>query len=216
MLGAAQERWFAETLADSKRRGQSWQIVAQQVVMGEPSAPPGVSRLIPDEASAGSRVWFDIGQQMSALGLPWNLDSWGGYPAARARFLQACADHGANVIALGGDSHNCWVNNLQAPGNERLAALEFAGGSVTSPGFERTLTRATPGERESAFRSANPQLRFCDLTNRGYGVLRFTRAACEAEWLAIPDVRAAEAPAPLISRMSASASVRGGPGVWVP
>jgi alkaline phosphatase D len=214
LLGQTQERWLSAALADSKRRGQPWQIVAQQVVVDEPAAPAGLSHLISEEASAGSRYWFGLGEQMSALGLPWNLDSWGGYPAAGLRFLQACAHNGANVVVLGGDSHNCWVNNLRSPVSGRLAALEFAGGSVTSPGFERTLSRAAPNEREVVFRAANEQLAFCDLTNRGYGVLRFTREACEAEWLAIPDVRVAEAPSPAVSRLSASASHSGGPGPW--
>src|SRR5262249_8918599 len=120
MLGAAQERWLSETLADSKRRGQPWQIIAQQVVMGEPTAPAGFTRLLPDDVSAGSRWWFATGEQMSGLGLPWNLDSWGGYPAARARFLEACTANANNAVVLGGDSHNCWVSNLRAGNGSRL------------------------------------------------------------------------------------------------
>jgi alkaline phosphatase D len=214
MLGAEQERWFAETLADSKRRGQRWQIVTQQVVMGEPNAPADLTRLIPNETPAGARQWFAVGERMSGLGLPWNLDSWGGYPAARARFLAACAANANNAIVLGGDSHNCWVNNLAAASGNRLAAIEFAGGSVTSPGFERTLTRAGPGEREAAMRAANAQLAFCDLTNRGYAALRFTRDACEAAWLAFNDVRSPLAGTPTVTRMRAAADVNGGPGAW--
>jgi alkaline phosphatase D len=214
MLGAAQERWLAETLAESKRRGQPWQIIAQQVVMAEPAAPAGLTRLLPEDVSAGSSWWFRVGEQMSGLGLPWNLDSWGGYPAARTRFLEACAANANNAVVLGGDSHNCWVSNLRAANGARLAALEFAGGSVTSPGFERSLTRAAPGEREATIRSGNPQLAFCDLTNRGYAALRFTRNGCEAEWIAFADVRAAESGAPIVSRMNAEASARSGPGAW--
>jgi len=213
MLGAAQERWLAETLAESKRRGQPWQIIAQQVVVGEPAAPAGLTRLLPDDVSAGSRWWFTTGEQMSGLGLPWNLDSWGGYPAARARFLEACAANANNAVVLGGDSHNCWVSNLRGNGS-RIAALEFAGGSVTSPGFERTLTRAAPGERETMIRAANPQLAFCDITNRGYAALRFTRGACESEWIAFADVRVAQPGTPNVSRIAAESSARGGPGAW--
>jgi alkaline phosphatase D len=214
MMGAEQERWFAETLAESKRRGQPWQIVTQQVVMGDVAAPADIARLIPDDMSAGAKQFFLLGAQMNRLGLPWNLDSWGGYPAARARFLEACAVNANNAVVLGGDSHNCWLNNLAAASGNRLAAIEFAGGSVTSPGFERTLSHAGAGERETAMRGANAQLAFCDLTYRGYGALRFTRAACDAEWIAFPDVRNPQPGTPMVTRMRAAASASAGPRPW--
>lgn len=214
MMGAAQEQWFARTLAESKQRGQPWQIISQQLVVGDQFAPAGMTDLLPADASPGSRAWFSSGVQMSALGLPWNLDAWQGYPAARARFLAACAANANNAVILGGDTHNCWVNNLAAADGSRLAALEFAGGSVASPGFERTLTNATPGQRETIMRSGNPQLAFCDLTNRGYGVLKFTRTTCESEWLAFEDVRSPQAGAPVVTRFTSTASASGGPGAW--
>lgn len=214
MLGNAQEQWFAQTLAESKRRGQTWQVITQQVVMGEQIAPAGMTRLLPPNISPGSRTWFAAGEQMSALGLPWNLDSWNGYPAARARFLAACEQHANNAVVLGGDSHNCWVNNLAAAGGNRLAALEFAGGSVTSPGFERSLSNAAPGERETLMRSSNEHMAFCDLTSRGYATLSFTREACAAEWLAFDDIRSPIASAPRVTRLNAAASMSAGPGAW--
>jgi alkaline phosphatase D len=214
VLGPAQERWFAATLADSKRRGQTWQVITQQVVMGDQFAPAGMTRLLPDDVSPGSRAWFAAGEQMSALGLPWNLDAWAGYPAARARLLDACAANANNAVVLGGDSHNCWVNNLAANTGSRLAALEFAGGSVTSPGFERSLTRAAPGERESVIQAVNRHMAFCDLTNRGYAALRFTRSECAAEWLAFADVRTPVAAAPAVTRLAAAPSANAGPGAW--
>jgi alkaline phosphatase D len=214
LLGAAQEAWFARTLAESKTRGQAWQVIAQQVVMGEQIAAPGLTRLLPPDLSAGSRQWFAAGEQVSALGLPWNVDSWSGYPAARRRFLEACAADSANALVLAGDSHNCWINNLQAPAGRRLAAIEFAGGSVTSPGFERSLSNAQPGERETMMRGANANLAWCDLTNRGYGAFKLTRASCEAEWIAFPSTRERERPTPTITKLVSQASTASGPGAW--
>ena len=215
MMGAAQEQWFARTLAESKQRGQPWQLVTQQVVVGDQIAPTGFSNLLPADVSPGSRAWFTAGEQMSALGMPWNLDAWQGYPAARARFLEACAVNANNAVIVGGDSHNCWVQNLAATnGGGRLAALELAGGSVASPGFERSLTNAAPGQRESMMLSSNPQMPFCDLTNRGYATLSFTRTTCEAEWLAFPDVRTPQGSTPIVTRFASAASASGGPGAW--
>jgi alkaline phosphatase D len=214
MMGPEQEAWLARSLAQSKRRGHTWQIIAQQVVMADTMGPAGISRLLPDGLSAGARLYFAAAEQLAALGLPWNMDAWSGYPAARARFLAACAANANNAVVLGGDSHNLWANNLAGAAQGRLAAIEFAGGSVTSPGFEHSLTNAAPGEREAMMRSANPQLAACDLTNRGYGALRFTRTACDAEWIAFGDVRSPQAPAPSIMRLRSAASAAAGPGAW--
>lgn len=213
MLGPAQEAWFAAELAGSKRRGQPWQIVAQQLVVADQRAE-NITRFLPPEMGAGGRAWFENGERLTALGLPWNPDAWAGYPPARTRFLQACADQANNAVILGGDTHNCWLNNLSAPGANRLAAIEFAGGSVGSPGMERSLRNAANGEREAAMQAANPQLAFCDVSNRGYGVLSFTRAACEAEWLAFADITSPHAPLPTITRIASTPSAAAGPGGW--
>ena len=212
MMGAAQEAWFAETIAGSKRRGQPWQIVTQQVVMSELIAPQGYSRLLPATASDGLRQYVVAGEALSALHMPFNMDAWSGYPAARARLLAACARHGANAVVLGGDSHNFWAANHGDAGH--LSAVEFAGGSVTSPGLEHNLTNAQPGQREQLMLGANPQLATVDLTNKGYGVLKFTRTECNAEWIAFSDVKQPTAPTPTVLRLASAASANAGPGAW--
>jgi alkaline phosphatase D len=214
LLGLEQEAWLADALVNSKQRGHTWQIVAQQIAMGEQLVGAGAAALLPDDVHGNTRRFVTVAERLGRMGMPWNLDAWDGYPAARTRFLEACAANGANVAVLGGDSHNTWLNNLAAPGGSRLAAVEFAGASITSPGLERTLTNGAPGAREALMQSANPHLAWCDVTNRGYGALKFTRAACESEWVAFGDVRAAQASAPTITRINAAASESAGPGAW--
>ncbi|MGE0046477.1 MAG: alkaline phosphatase, partial [Hyphomonadaceae bacterium] len=214
MMGATQERWLNQQLAGSKRRGQAWQVLAQQVVMGRQLAPQGISRLLPADVSAGTRRYVSGGEQLGALGLPLNLDAWDGYPAARQRVLDACVRDGTNALVIGGDSHHCWVNNLEAAGGGRMAAVEFAGGSVSSGGFETALTNAQPGERESMMRSGNPNMAWCDVSHRGYGAITLTRDACEAEWVAFPSVRERERPEPTITRLTSRASEANGPSAW--
>ena len=133
------------------------------------------------------------------------------WPKTRPR-SSAVRARGVPGAAAGEASRGCAaVRPIGASTTDRRCT----GGSVASPGFERTLTNAAPGQRESMMRSSNPHMAFCDLTNRGYGVLKFTQAACEAEWVAFADVRSAEAPAPSITRMSATPSAMSGPGSWV-
>jgi len=216
LLGAEQETWLAQTLAASKQRGQTWQVVAQQIAVGEQLVGAGAAAMVSPEAHGNVRRYVTVGERLGRMGLPWNLDAWDGYPAARTRFLQDCVANAANAVVLGGDSHNTWLNNLASPDNpNRIAAIEFAGGSVTSPGLEQAMSAGAAGAREAMMQSANPQLAWCDVSNRGYGVLKFTSAACEAEWVAFADVRAAEASAPSVTRMSATPSAASGPGSWV-
>ena len=215
LLGAEQEAWLAETLASSKQRGQTWQILAQQIVVGEQLVGAGAAALVSPETHANVRRYVTVGERLGRMGMPWNLDSWDGYPAARERFLQACAASAANAVVLGGDSHNTWLNNLMAPGDAaRRAAIEFAGASVTSPGLEQAMSAGAAGAREAMMRSANAQLAWCDVTHRGYGALKFTRGACEAEWVAFASVRDPDAGAPNITRFSATPSAQGGPSAW--
>ena len=117
-----------------------------------------------------------------------------------------------HAVILAGDSHNCWVNSLRAGG--RVAALEFAGGSVSSPGMERTLTGASPDQRAAAMRGANPDLAFCDVARRGYAALTFTPGACTAEWLAFEDIRAPSVAAPRVTTLTATPSATAGPSAW--
>ena len=171
--------------------------------------------MVAPETHANVRRYVTVGERLGRMGMPWNLDSWDGYPAARERFLQACATNATNAVILGGDSHNTWLNNLAAPADaSRMAAIEFAGASVTSPGLEQAMAGAAPGAREAMMRSANPQLAWCDITNRGYGALKFTRSACEAEWVACANVRDEAAGTPSITRFSATPSMQNGPGAW--
>lgn len=215
LLGADQETWLAETLASSKQRGQTWQVVAQQIAMGEQLVGARAAAMVSPDAHSNTRRYVTVGERLGRLNMPWNLDSWDGYPAARERFLQTCVANAANAVVLGGDSHNTWVNNLASPESaSRMAAIEFAGASVTSPGLEQAMAAGAPGQREAMMKNANPHLAWCDVTNRGYGALKFTRGACEAEWVAFSDVRNTEPTTPTTTRLSATPSTTGGPSGW--
>lgn len=215
LLGAEQEAWLAATLAASKQRGQTWQVIAQQIAVGEQLVGAGAAAMVSPEAHSNVRRYVTIAERLGRMGMPWNLDAWDGYPAARNRFLHSCVANAANAVVLGGDSHNTWVNNLASPDDAaRVAAIEFAGASVTSPGLEQAMSAGAPGAREAMMQSANPHLAWCDVTNRGYGVLKFTRAACEAEWVAFANVREAIVTPPNVTRMTATPSGAGGPGRW--
>ena len=135
IIGEDQMRWLIAGLKASKAE---WKIVANQVVM----AP------------------MDYGGGTS-------MDSWGGYDSARARLLGEIERAGiSNVVMITGDAH-VFMTNLLASDPEvfrtdpahRPAAIEYVGGSITTPGTQRT---------EAEVRARNPWTQEFNSAEHGY------------------------------------------------
>jgi alkaline phosphatase D len=180
LMGAAQEKWLYSELAASARKGTRWQVLAQQVVMGSLKAPPQLADLVPGVTDPKARQAIMAIAAASKAGLPFNMDSWDGYPAARERLLRAAREADCNLVVLSGDSHNAWGQELSVGGT--AAGVEYAGHSVTSPGYEAYLPSVTPTVLASALRQANPGLAFADTSRRGYVSLDMTPEAVRGEW----------------------------------
>ena len=175
MMGPAQEKWLAEGMRTSVKSGRKWQVLVQQVVMGSVLLPPTVSLDLDPEVEklAASRMAGLLAA--TAAGIPFNMDSWDGYPAARKRLLDSAREVEANLIVLSGDSHNAWA--FEHPG----AGVEFAGTSITSPGAESYLPFVKATTLAKALVDANGALKWCDTSRRGYMAVELTpqKAACE-------------------------------------
>ena len=135
--------------------------------------------------------------------LGYNLDAWDGYPAARERLLRAAREANANLVTLTGDTHNAWAFQL-AHGGE-AAGVEFAGQSVTSPGFEGTLGKLPPTDLAASLVRHNPQLAWTDTSRRGYMAVELTPQRATCEWRFTPSVRQRSAELAGTHRMSATA-----------
>lgn len=186
LMGAEQERWLADGMAASVGSGQRWQVLAQQVVMGPmvlPSQAPGWFAA-PPPAAVEKRL--STGAAVAKLGIPFSLDNWNGFPAARNRMLESAIAARANLVTLSGDSHNAWAFDLASGG--RAAGVEFAGQAVSSPGFEARFT-APPAQIERDLVAANPALRWCDTSHRGYMVLTLDRNSAQMDWTMLDTVR---------------------------
>lgn len=209
LLGAEQEAWLARQFARFADAGAPWTILGQQVVFAPLVAAPQIPAFLPDDASDFVRQYAVAGAMLGQAGLEWNLDAWSGYPAARARVVEQALQNNANTIILSGDSHNCWVSNIDGGlGDGRPGLVEVAGASVTSPGLEAYLTRAEPGQREASMRAANPGLAFADLTHRGYAALSLDRRSASVEIVSFAGWRDPLASTPSRRRLAVEA-VRG-------
>ena len=187
LLGVEQEAWLFDGLQSSRRTGKTWQVLAQQVIMGKLKTPTGLLESLPADVPDYVRQRILLGAAAAREELPLNMDAWDGYPAARDRLLAAAREADADLVVLSGDSHNGWGFDLDHAGER--AGVEFAGHSVTSPGFEGYLPTLPPERLARALREANPQLAWVDTARRGYMAVELTPERASSEYRFIGNVR---------------------------
>lgn len=185
MMGSQQESWLAHAMAASVRGGRPWQVVGFGTIMGQTAMPADAAGWL-GGASDRARVYVQRGIEAAKAGLPFNFDNWGGYPAARARFLRSVQAIGGNTVVISGDSHNAWAYDLKQDG--RAAAVEFAGHSVTSPGYEGGMA-ADPKVVAASLVRANPELTWCDTSRRGYMALTIAADRVSNDWIMVDTVK---------------------------
>ena len=186
MMGSQQESWLGHAMAASVRAGQRWQVVGFGTVMGSTIMPAEAPTWLAPESDPRAKRRILAGVQAAKLGLPFNYDSWDGYPAARARFLRGAQALGANLIVLTGDSHNAWAYDLGQDG--KPAGVEFAGHSVSSPGYESAI-KVDPKVIAGALVKANAELKWCDTSRRGYMATTLAPTRVTNDWVMLDTVR---------------------------
>ncbi|MGB7408996.1 MAG: alkaline phosphatase D family protein [Pontixanthobacter sp.] len=187
MLGMEQEAWLADQFQRSKSAGQKWQVLVQQVIMGELAGSTDLIANAPPNIPDYIRVRLQAAAAATAAGLPLNMDAWDGYPAARSRLLASAQAADANLVVLAGDSHNGWAFELKNDGAP--AGVEFAGQSVTSPGFEGTIGWIDPDVLARTVVAGNSELKWADTSRRGYMAVELTPDAVTCEYRFTGDVR---------------------------
>jgi alkaline phosphatase D len=187
MMGSQQENWLSHAMAQSVRQGQRWQVVGFGTILGKTLMPQDALGWVAPDAPARAKNYILAGVAAAKVGLPFNYDNWGGYPAARARFLKGAQSLGANLIVLSGDSHNAWAFDLGQDG--KPVGVEFAGHAVTSPGYE-AATRADPKLVAATLVRANPELKWCDTSRRGYMAMTLTPTSASNDWIMLDTIKA--------------------------
>lgn len=187
LLGMAQESWLTGALADSTGKGTHWQVLVQQVVMGNLRTPKNFA----EAAGAGLpdfvRQRLVAASAASQVGLPSNMDAWDGYPGARERLFKASLNADANLVVLAGDSHNAWAFDLGYEG--KPVGVEFGGQSVSSPGYESYLTFIKPDTLAASLVAENEQLKWADTAQRGYMMVELTPARVTTEYRFVAGVK---------------------------
>ncbi len=186
LLGAEQEAWFASEIASAVKSGQRWQLIAQQVVMGDLFTPKNALEWLAPNADERAQNYVKGGIAAAQAGIPGAQDMWSGYPQARRRLLQAMAAAGGDPIVISGDSHNAWAFNHALDG--KPVATEFGVSSVTSPGYESALV-ADPAVIRAGLLQSSPGLQWCDTSRRGYLTLGFGANQTRCDWVFMDTIR---------------------------
>lgn len=209
LLGAGQQRWLEGVLKRSVQAGKPWQILGNQVVMAR-VAGPDLEQLLGTEKFAATMArlpaqWRERLTQTIAsyrAGLPFNLDAWDGYPAARERLYQGFKRAGTRPIVLSGDSHAAWSNDLRDAAG-RLVAAEFGCTAISSPSYGMLL----PG-LGTLLAQANPEVAFCDQDAKGYTLLTLTPREAVAEHVAVSTVMTKPFERRVLARHKVAAGLR--------
>jgi alkaline phosphatase D len=191
MLGTAQEAWLKTVLSASVARGAKWQVLGNQVIMARVTCPD-LTKGIPEPvrnsiiaAQPQARALFDL----SRFNVPFNLDAWDGYPAARDRLFALAEDAKARLVVCTGDTHAAWANRL-IDGKGQTRGVEFGCTSVTSPSVTDTLagTGLDAPAFENAITQLNDEVEWHNGTQRGYTLLTLDQDAVKADFFAVDTI----------------------------
>lgn len=155
-LGELQENWLAAQMLASRAR---WNLFPQGTMMAYLDGQPGPGELFSN-------------------------DSWNGYPAARARFMEMLVHSRiANPVILSGDIHAFLVANHHQVPHQRdsaVVASEFVTTSITSQGGSQ--------QRLDGLRAENPSIQFANTERRGYLLLDIQAERLQASLVAMDSV----------------------------
>jgi alkaline phosphatase D len=214
MMSDTQMNWL---MGNIKNSTATWQIVGNQDIMAKMWFPLTVVQaqtvsgaafgaalndyLTAKATKAMAMALTDTQKAiLAAPRLPYNMDSWDGYPIQRETLLQSVKATGKKLVVLSGDSHNAWCNNLTSLDGSSTIGVEFATTSVTAPGFESvglgSLGPYVDGSGNPASQGAYgtglgliDDVNFADLNRRGYLLMTVTNADIKGEFVFMDTVK---------------------------
>ncbi|MDR3368146.1 alkaline phosphatase D family protein [Rhodoferax sp.] len=226
MMSTTQQNWLTSGTAASTA---TWQILGNQDIMSRFWFPANILQdsatvlADPSNATNMAKVQADITAYLIAKAtlaangsgaltatqtalldtttnplLPYNLDSWDGYPTQREAILQTIKTQGKKLLTLSGDSHNAWFAKVTTLAGEQVG-YEFAGTSVSSPGFESVGlgalassldgTAVATGNANGSGLGLVNDLGYADTTRRGYLLMTATNSDVKGEYVYVSTVK---------------------------
>jgi alkaline phosphatase D len=194
LMGAEQTTWLQGQMSKSTA---TWQILGQQVLMARMNLPaPMVLGTvgyptyfgIAAKVQAGTALTATEQQQLTTTPIPYNLDAWDGYQAARETVLNMARTLNKNLVVLAGDTHNAWASDLQDT-NGVAVGVEIGVPSVTSPGFETYFPTIAPATVAGGMETLIGPLQYAETISRGFVVLTVTPTETRAEYRYVDTIK---------------------------
>jgi len=170
MLGSEQKEWFFKELKNSKAQ---WKVIGNQVIFSD----------------------LRFGEIFPKR--PLNLDAWDGYPYEKKSIIEFIKSNQVdNVIFTTGDTHCSWafetptsLEDYQKEGAAANVAVEFGTTSISSGNYDEYTTMDTVQYAQSIYTKNNPHLKYVNLHDHGYLLLRMRKEISIAEWYYVPGLR---------------------------
>ncbi|MEW6764687.1 MAG: alkaline phosphatase D family protein [Pseudomonadota bacterium] len=170
----------------------TYQYIAAQLAAGGITNPTPTDFLNAGMTAEQLAIVNDPTSQaiISAPSIPYNLDAWDGYEAARETVYGTVRALDKNLVVLSGDTHNAWANDLKDLAGNQIG-VEFATSSVSSPGLEEYLPDEDPVALASGVQQLIPTLKHANTYQRGYMVLTVSAQEARADWYVVDTVKSA-------------------------
>jgi len=220
MMSVTQQNWLTSGMAASTA---TWQIMGNQDIMARMWFPASVlqaqavasaspttanqqalltsvsSYLLAKATPAAARTPTQAALISTTTNprLPYNLDAWDGYPIQRETILQTVKAQGNKLITISGDSHNAWFTNVSTLAGVKVG-VEFAGSSVTSPGFESAGLGGFAGSLDGTVvvpggyglgMGLVDDLNYAETLRRGYLLMTATAASVKGEYVYVDTIK---------------------------
>ncbi|MCI5044997.1 MAG: alkaline phosphatase D family protein [Aquisalinus sp.] len=189
LLGDTQLDFIVDALTTSKEKGQTWRLMANQILLADVRSPDLTPYASEEMMLAIEPAWAGIRDfvRNSAFGLPLYIDTWGGYPFARERFYDRLAENGINdLVVLTGDAHEFWANDLYTDGKQKMG-VELGTTSITSETVEAFLGDGTK-DFALLITKDNDCVRYYDPQHHGYIDLTVTKDRIHADLIGLDTV----------------------------
>ncbi len=191
-LSRDMERFLAAEFRESVQSGRRWRVIGNQSVMAKMAEPnidtPYFSGLA-ETLSESERRYLDFLTYAGNLGLPGDLDSWSGYPAARERFYQVAKDAGAeDLLVISGDSHSYWQNALYDDAGQSMG-VELGTTGITSPRGLLAAGAEALERYESLIAERNEELVWVNGRHNGYIRLDIDHDGARADYVVMSTIQ---------------------------
>ena len=196
LMGAEQSTWLQSQMTKSTA---TWQILGQQVLMARMNIPAPLvlgqigfsdyTKLMAKAQTAPATLTATDKAILAQPAIPYNLDAWDGYAAARETIFATAKALDKNLIALAGDTHNTWASDLHDMYGAAIG-VEFGVTSVTSPGFEEIFAKEDPAAVAAGLEQIIGPLVYAETKNRGFMIITATPSETRSEWRYVSTVKA--------------------------